>query len=147
MEGVTAPFGLDLACLVGKRRHLSALARTVAFLAPSVPVDWGDVRHLHQDMVSCLMCLAWTFCQPQLVSRLQESHRNLRSNPSDKVNNSDADKRAAYLQSAHNKEPIQRNESSSRRWASGIDKLGFLDKLEFTLALLKSTNTRGCVFF
>lgn len=42
-ERVTeALFNLDLASLVGKRSNLSALIRTMDFLAPSTFLNWGD---------------------------------------------------------------------------------------------------------
>lgn len=63
----TAPFDLDLACVVGKKSNLSALTGTMAFLAPSALLNWGDERHLRQDIVSCLLCLIWMVCQPRLV--------------------------------------------------------------------------------
>lgn len=52
--------------MVGKRSNLSALTGTMAFLAPSAQSNWGDDRHLHQDIVSCLLCLIWMVCQPRL---------------------------------------------------------------------------------
>ena len=67
-ERVTAaPFDLDLVSVVGKSNNLSALTGTMAFLAPSALSNWGDDRHLHQDIVSFLLCLIWMVCQPRLV--------------------------------------------------------------------------------
>lgn len=62
-----AAFDLDLACVLGKKSNLSTLTGIMAFLAPSVLLNWGDKRHLHQDIVSCLLYLIWMVCQPRLL--------------------------------------------------------------------------------
>lgn len=129
MEHVTAaPFDLDLACVVGKRSNLSALTGTVAFLAPSVLVGWGDVRHLHQDIISCLFCLIWMVCQPPLavsknVIEIDDHNYQTRSMTSTPTRGqqipSQLNIKRLYRETHH---PLE-------SWQSGIDKLGLFDKL------------------
>lgn len=124
---IAAPFDLDLACVVGKKSNLSALTGTMAFLAPSALLNWGDERHLHQDIVSCLLCLIWMVCQPRLVvsKTLIEidgqnyQTRSMTSTPTkgQHIPNQLTIK-SLYRETHH---PLE-------CWQLGIDKVGFSDK-------------------
>lgn len=133
-ERVTAaPFDLDLASVVGKRSNLSALTGTMAFLAPSALSNWGDDRHLHQDIVSCLLCLIWMVCQPPLVVSKNlieiDGHnyqtRSMTSTPTrgQHIPNQLTIK-SLYRETHH---PLE-------SWQSGIEKGGFFDNLVENLA-------------
>lgn len=57
-------FDLDLACKQGERTNLAGLTGHIAFLAPSVDLNWGNCRHYHQDVTSLFLCFAWMLCMP-----------------------------------------------------------------------------------
>ncbi len=127
-ERVTAaPFDLDLACVMGKKSNLSALTGTMAFLAPSALLNWGDERHLHQDIVSCLLCLIWMVYQPRLVvsKTLIEidgqnyQTRSMTSTPT----------RGQHIPNQLTIKSLYRETHHPLEcWQLGVDKVGFLDK-------------------
>lgn len=48
------------------RTNLKTLTGHMAFIAPSVILEYGTHRHLHQDIVSTLLCFMWMLCAPPL---------------------------------------------------------------------------------
>lgn len=61
-----APIDLDLSSMGQDRTNLKTLTGHMAFIAPSVLLEYGSHRHLHQDVVSTLLCFMWMLCAPPL---------------------------------------------------------------------------------
>lgn len=61
-----APIDLDLSSMGQDRTNLKTLTGHMAFIAPSVILEYGTHRHLHQDIVSTLLCFMWMLCAPPL---------------------------------------------------------------------------------
>lgn len=61
-----APIDLDLSSMGQNRTNLKTLTGDMAFIAPSVILEYGTHRQLHQDIVSALLCFMWMLCAPPL---------------------------------------------------------------------------------
>lgn len=54
-----APIDLDLSSMDQDWTNLKTLTGHMAFIAPSVILEYGTHWHLHQDIVSTLLCFMW----------------------------------------------------------------------------------------
>ena len=82
---IATPIDLDLSSMGQDQTNLKTLTGHMAFIAPSVIFEYETHRHLHQDVVSTLLCFLWMICAPPLhinEKTIQEVDRYKPTRPS-----------------------------------------------------------------